>query len=161
MDSTDLLTIGELAARAGVATSALRFYEEKGLISSERTDGNQRRYRRATIRRVSVIKAAQRCGLTLDEIAEVLDQLPSGVARQKDWEKVSRAWKDQLEERIRRLELLRDQLDSCIGCGCLSMNRCGLLNPQDAAASTGVGPRYLEPDGPRPGSLRRGIEGSA
>ncbi|HEX6945945.1 MAG TPA: redox-sensitive transcriptional activator SoxR [Acidimicrobiia bacterium] len=146
MDSTDLLTIGELSRRTGVATSALRFYEDKGLIASERTDGNQRRFRRSTIRRVSVIRAAQRVGLSLEEISAVMEELPSGVARQADWERVSSVWRDQLTERIARLQLLRDQLDSCIGCGCLSMNRCGLLNPQDVAGRTGVGPRYLEPD---------------
>lgn len=145
MHKTDWITIGELASRAGVATSALRFYEERGLISSERTEGNQRRFRRSTIRRVSVIRAAQRCGLSLEEITQAMGELPSGMARQQDWERMSLAWRDQLTERIARLELLRDQLDSCIGCGCLSMNRCSLLNPQDAVGRTGVGPRHLEP----------------
>ncbi len=146
MDSSDLMTIGQLAERTGVATSALRFYEERGLISSDRTAGNQRRFRRAEIRRVSVIRAAQRCGLTLEEITQAMDTLPSeGTAGQADWERMSTAWRMQLEERIVGLQLLRDQLDSCIGCGCLSMRRCGLLNPQDSAGRTGTGARYLEP----------------
>ena len=136
------LTIGQLAKRTGVATSALRFYEEKGLIASERTDGNQRRYPRATVRRVSIIRAAQRVGLTLEEIGQALVMLPQ-VARQKDWEVMARSWRQTLDARIEALQLLRDGLDSCIGCGCLSMSRCGLLNPDDVATSLGTGPRYI------------------
>lgn len=136
------LTIGELAQRTGVATSALRFYEDKGLITSERTDGNQRRYPRATVRRVSIIRAAQRVGLTLEEIGQALDVLPQ-VAQQKDWERLATSWRSGLDARIEALQLLRDGLDSCIGCGCLSMSRCGLLNPDDVATSSGTGPRYI------------------
>lgn len=146
MESTDLLTIGELAARTGVATSALRFYEERGLISSERTTGNQRRYRRSTTRRVSVIRAAQRCGLSLEEITEAMSNLPADrAAGQEDWERMSAAWRQRLDQRIAALELLRDDLSSCIGCGCLSMRRCSLLNPQDTASRLGTGARYLVP----------------
>lgn len=138
------LTIGELAQRTGVATSALRFYETQGLISSERTDGNQRRYPRATVRRVSVIRAAQRVGLTLAEIGDALELLPHDhPARQRDWEKMAESWRRHLDARIEALQLLRDGLDSCIGCGCLAMSRCGLLNPGDVAADTGTGPRFI------------------
>ena len=138
------ISIGELAGRTGVAPSAIRFYESRGLISSERTDGNQRQFSRSAIRRVSVIRAAQKCGLSLIEIAQALESLGSGTeARQEDWERMSRAWNDQLADRIRALEGLRDQLTSCIGCGCLSLERCQLLNPDDSAARLGQGPRYL------------------
>ena len=141
-----MITIGELSGRTGVATSALRFYEERGLITSERTTGNQRRYRRSTIRRVSVIRAAQRCGLSLDEITEAMAILPSDrPARRDDWARMSSAWRERLDERIAALELLRDDLSSCIGCGCLSLARCSLLNPQDSAARLGSGARYLIP----------------
>ena len=138
------LTIGELAARSGVATSALRFYEEQGLISAERTAGNQRRYTRGTLRRVSIIRAAQRVGLTLDEVGSALAELPEGrEPTVRDWERMSRRWRKQLEERIAGLEQLREELTSCIGCGCLSLQRCRLFNPGDAAARLGQGPRYL------------------
>jgi MerR family redox-sensitive transcriptional activator SoxR len=142
----DWITIGELSERTGVATSALRFYEERGLISSERTSGNQRRYRRPMIRRVSVIRAAQRCGLSLEEIAQAMEVLPAErTPGRRDWEKMSQAWRSRLDERIAALELLRDDLSSCIGCGCLSLSRCSLLNPQDVASRFGPGARYLEP----------------
>lgn len=140
----DTLSIGEVSARTGVATSALRFYEQRGLISSDRTDGNQRRFPRSVIRRVSVIRAAQRCGLTLDEIGTALESLPTGrEARLEDWQRMSGAWRAQLDDRIESLRLLRDQLTGCIGCGCLSLDRCDLLNPDDQAARLGSGPRYL------------------
>lgn len=140
----DWISIGELAQRTGVATSALRFYEQRGLITSERTEGNQRRFRRATIRRVSVIRAAQRCGMTLDKIGEALESLPDHrEARQEDWRRMSAAWQAQLDERIIALGRLRDQLTSCIGCGCLSLESCQLLNPDDTAARLGPGPQYL------------------
>lgn len=140
----DTLSIGEVSARTGVATSALRFYEQRGLISSDRTDGNQRRFPRSVIRRVSVIRAAQRCGLTLGEIGTALESLPTGRdARLEDWQRMSGAWREQLDERIESLRLLRDQLTGCIGCGCLSLDRCDLLNPDDQAARLGSGPRYL------------------
>lgn len=141
------LSIGQLAARAGVATSAVRFYESRGLISAARTSGNQRRYDRSTLRRVAFVRTAQRVGLSLDEIAEALASLPDGRTPTKaDWHRLSRAWRPRLDDRIRRLELLRDELDGCIGCGCLSLRRCALYNPQDAVAGRGTGAVLLEPD---------------
>lgn len=138
------ISIGELANRTGVATSALRFYEERGLISSERTEGNQRRFTRSTIRRVSVIRAAQTVGLSLAEIGDALESLPSDrEARDDDWRRLSESWRDHLDQRIQGLERLRDRLTGCIGCGCLSLDRCALVNPGDEAARLGPGPRYL------------------
>ncbi len=143
------ITIGELAHRTGVAPSALRFYEQQTLIRSERTDGNQRRFNRSTIRRVSVIRAAQRCGLSLQEIATALDSLPRDrVPLKRDWERMSTCWQRQLGERIAGLQALREELTSCIGCGCLSLQKCALFNRQDAAARLGAGPRYLLGDDP-------------
>ncbi|MDP8904859.1 MAG: redox-sensitive transcriptional activator SoxR [Chloroflexota bacterium] len=143
------ITIGELARRTGVATSALRFYEARGLISAQRSEGNQRRYNRATVRRVSVIRAAQRCGLTLDEIAAALEGLPTDkVPLKRDWQRMSRVWQRQLDERISGLQALREELADCIGCGCLSLQRCNLLNKGDVAARLGSGPRYLLGDDP-------------
>lgn len=144
-----LLTIGEVAERSGVAPSALRFYESRGLIESTRTDGNQRRFRRSMIRRVSIIRAAQATGLTLDEIAAALSSLPDQrTPNTRDWQRLSRRWRQQLDDRIRSLELLRSRLDNCIGCGCLSIDACNLLNPDDAVAARGAGPRYLLGDPP-------------
>lgn len=144
-----LLTIGEVAQRSGVAPSALRFYESRGLIESTRTDGNQRRFRRSMIRRVSIIRAAQAIGLTLDEIASAVSSLPDHrTPNTLDWQRLSRRWRHQLDDRIRTLELLRSRLDNCIGCGCLSINACNLLNPDDAVATHGAGPRYLLGDPP-------------
>jgi MerR family transcriptional regulator, redox-sensitive transcriptional activator SoxR len=141
-----LLTIGELAARSGVATSALRYYEAQGLIRSERTLGNQRRYPRPMLRRVAFIRSAQRVGLTLDEIGEALATLPEGRTPTKaDWARLSRGWRPRLEEQIERLERLRDKLDGCIGCGCLSLKRCALNNPDDEVAPRGPGAVFLEP----------------
>ena len=141
------LTIGELARRAGVATSALRFWESEGLIVSERTSGNQRRYHRATLRRVSLIRAAQEAGLTLTEVADALHTLPHDrTPTRSDWQKLSSSWRGRIEERITELELLRDQLTTCIGCGCLSLQSCGIFNPNDRAAALGSGPRYLMGD---------------
>ena len=138
------LTIGELASRAGVATSALRFYETKGLIESERTDGNQRRYPRATLRRVALIRAGQEVGLTLAELAEALERLPHDKTPTKaDWEGLSRSWRDRLDGQIAELLALRDELTDCIGCGCLSLKSCAIFNPGDAASQLGTGPRYL------------------
>ncbi|WP_323097637.1 redox-sensitive transcriptional activator SoxR [Intrasporangium sp. YIM S08009] len=140
------LTIGQVAERTGVATSALRYWEELGLVSSERTTGNQRRYERATIRRVSFIRAAQRVGLSLEEIATSLSTLPDGrTPTASDWARLSRSWRPRLDEQIRRIEKLRDQLDSCIGCGCLSLRTCALNNPSDVLAEHGPGPVLLEP----------------
>jgi MerR family redox-sensitive transcriptional activator SoxR len=144
------LTIGELSRRSGVAPSALRYYEEIGLISSERTTGNQRRYLRPTLRRVAFIRAAQRVGLTLDEIAEALDALPQDHAPTKaDWARLSRSWRPRIDAQIERLERLRDKLDGCIGCGCLSLKTCALNNPHDEVAPRGPGAVFLEPSGER------------
>ena len=143
-EPTDLLTISQLANRAGVSTSALRFYEERNLIFSSRTAGNQRRYERAMLRRLGVILAAQAVGLSLRMIKESLDTLPSGrTPTQKDWERLSGDWKHELENRIGELERLRDKLTSCIGCGCLSLEVCQLLNPEDKVGQKGPGPRYV------------------
>ena len=138
------LSIGDVARRTGFATSALRFYEEKALISSIRTPGNQRCYTRDVIRRVSFIRAAQQVGLSLEEIRVVLDDLPQGrTPTREDWDQLARRWKPWLDERIAALERLRDKLSSCIGCGCLSLDTCALYNPDDAAGRLGPGPRYL------------------
>jgi MerR family redox-sensitive transcriptional activator SoxR len=139
-------SVGEMARRSGVAVSALHFYESKGLIRSRRTAGNQRRYARDMLRRVSVIKAAQRIGMPLADIAAALRALPdSRTPTARDWDRMARAWKDDLNDRIARMELLRDRLSGCIGCGCLSMKRCPLVNPADTLAECGDGPRYLAP----------------
>lgn len=143
---TDLLTIGETAERSGVATSALRYYESQGLISATRTTGNQRRYQRSTLRRVAFIRSAQRVGLSLEEITAALATLPSGRTPTKaDWTRLSRSWRGRIDDQIERLERLRDRLDSCIGCGCLSLNRCSLSNPDDRVRTRGPGAVYLEP----------------
>ena len=140
------LTIGEVAHRTGMATSALRYWEDLGLIHAHRTTGNQRRYERATIRRVSFVRAAQRVGLSLDEIAGALATLPEErTPTSRDWARLSRAWRPRLDEQINRLERLRDQLDSCIGCGCLSLSTCALNNPDDVLAARGPGAVLLEP----------------
>ncbi|HEX7984548.1 MAG TPA: redox-sensitive transcriptional activator SoxR [Duganella sp.] len=141
------LGVGELAARAGVAVSALHFYEAKGLIHSVRSGGNQRRYARSVLRRLAVIKVAQRVGMPLADIAEALNALPSGrTPTVADWRRLSAKWKLELEERIRTLTQLRDQLDGCIGCGCLSLKACPLRNAQDALALEGAGPHFTAPD---------------
>ena len=142
------LTIGELSRRSGVAPSALRYYEAEGLVRSTRTDGGQRRFAREMLRRVSFIRVAQEVGLSLGEIREALDSLPkSRTPTQEDWEQLSSAWRPRLDEQIALLERLRDRLDVCIGCGCLSMHSCRLLNPMDVAGESGSGPRYvLDPD---------------
>lgn len=140
----EYLTIGELATRAGVATSALRFYESRGLIGSDRTDGNQRRYSRATLRRVALIRAAQEVGLTLGEIGTALSTLPhEATPTKKDWERLSKSWQSRLDQQIAELQALRDELTDCIGCGCLSLKSCAIFNPADAIAARGTGPRYL------------------
>ena len=148
----DGLTIGEVSRRSGVATSALRFYEARGLIDAERTEGNQRRYRRSVLRRVAVIKAAQSVGLTLEEVKAQMSALPVTKAPSSaDWERLSSSWRSNLDAKIEELEHLRDDLTSCIGCGCLSLDSCSLLNPQDTAAALGSGPRYLMGDDPAVG----------
>ena len=144
------LTIGEVAARSGVATSALRFYEERGLIRSERASSGHRRYPRSAIRRVAFIVFAQRIGLTLDEVGEELAKLPENrVPTRADWAKLSKSWTARIDERIAELERLQAGLTECIGCGCLSLGRCHLANPGDRAAGRGAGPRYWIGD-PRP-----------
>lgn len=143
------LSIGAVSERTGVAASALRFYEAEGLISSTRTDGNQRRYHRDVLRRVSFIRVAQQIGLTLEEIRDALASLPdSRTPTQDDWSRISQAWRPRLDEQIQLIERLRDRLDGCIGCGCLSLKACRLLNPGDYAGEHGAGARYLigEPD---------------
>ena len=140
----DELTIGALSGRTGVATSALRFYEAEGLISSRRTAGGQRRYARDTIRRVSFVRVAQQVGLSLEEISEALATLPEGrTPTRSDWSRLSRAWRPRLDARIAVLERLRDRLDGCIGCGCLSLKVCRRANPGDVAGEAGPGPRYV------------------
>ena len=139
------LTIGELSERSGVASSAIRYYEDRGLVASRRTTGNQRRYPRATLRRLAFVRTAQRVGLSLEEIETALATLPGDRTPNKaDWSRLSRGWRPRLDAQIRQLERLRDTLDSCIGCGCLSLQRCALSNPQDEVASRGPGPVLLE-----------------
>ena len=146
MKTTDRLSIGEVARRSGMAASALRFYEDAGLISSQRSAGNQRLYQRSVLRRIAVIRAARAVGLSLDEVRDALAALPDGrVPNAADWTRLSRSWRDRLDAQIEGLVKLRDGLDSCIGCGCLSLTRCRLSNPQDAMAATGSGARYLPP----------------
>jgi len=141
----DLLSVGEVARRSGVAVSALHFYESKGLIESVRNAGNQRRYARDVLRRVAVIKVAQRAGIPLTEIREALAGLPQRrTVTARDWAALSKRWKSDLDQRILRLTQLRDQLGECIGCGCLSIRSCPLRNPDDVAGETGPGPRFLE-----------------
>ena len=142
-------TIGEVAARAGVATSALRFYEANGLITSVRTEAGHRRYHADVLRRVGFIKVAQRVGLSLDEIRTALDSLPAGrTPNRRDWARLASSWRPVLDARIALLEAMKEQLDGCIGCGCLSLDTCALYNPDDVAASRGTGPRYLLGDPP-------------
>ena len=139
-----MLTIGELSARSGVAASALRFYEQQGLIRSTRTGGNQRRYERSELRRVSFIRIAQQVGISLERIAQALSDLPEERTPTKaDWAHLSRVWKSELDERITMLQKLRDNLDGCIGCGCLSLTACRIYNPGDELSAEGPGPRKL------------------
>lgn len=138
------LTIGELAARAGVARSALRFYEAEGLISSRRTAGNQRRYGQATLRRVALIQAGRAAGIPLEQIRAALATLPDErPPTRRDWERLSRSWRDDLDRRITTLQAIRGRLTTCIGCGCLSLQICALLNPDDEAAKAGPGAHYF------------------
>jgi MerR family redox-sensitive transcriptional activator SoxR len=147
-----LLKISEVAQRSGVAASALRFYEERGLITSERAGSGHRRYPRPVLRRIAFIVFAQRVGLTLDEIATELAELPPDRApTRRDWAKLSANWRVRIDERIAELERLRLGLTECIGCGCLSLDRCRLANPGDRAAGLGAGPRFWLGD--RPGSV--------
>jgi MerR family redox-sensitive transcriptional activator SoxR len=144
-----LLTIGEVARRSGVAASALRFYEERGLIASERAGSGHRRYPRPMLRRIAFIVFAQRIGLTLDEIGAELARLPpERVPSRRDWSRLSRGWAARIDQRIAELERLKLGLTECIGCGCLSLDRCRLANPDDRAARLGPGPRYWAGDRP-------------
>lgn len=143
------LTVGELAARSGVATSALRYYEDLGLIHAERTAGGQRRYPRVALRRVAFIRAARRVGLSLGETRTALARLPQDRApNANEWNAVARAWTHRIDEQIAELERLKRKLAGCIGCGCLSLRKCGLYNPDDTAAANGPGARYLLGDEP-------------
>lgn len=141
---SDLLTVSEVADRSGFAASALRYYERQGLIHAERTEGNQRRYQRSVLRRLAFIAAARHVGLTLDEIREALALLPDERTPTKaDWTRISRSWRRRLDAEIAALEKLRDGLTSCIGCGCLSLQRCRISNPQDIVADEGPGAVFL------------------
>ena len=144
MRTTDLLTVGEIARRSGFAESAVRYYERLGLIAARRTTGNQRRFARSMLRRLAFIRAARNVGLSLAEVAEALDSLPAGrTPTRADWTRLSRGWRRRLDDQIEALTALRDGLDSCIGCGCLSLQRCAISNPGDAARAGGPGAAYL------------------
>jgi MerR family redox-sensitive transcriptional activator SoxR len=146
---SDLLTIGEVSRRSGVASSALRFYEQRGLITSERAGSGHRRYARPVLRRIAFIVFAQRIGLRLDEISAELAKLPPQHApSRRDWSRLSRTWTSRIDQRIAELERLKIGLTECIGCGCLSLDRCKLANPDDRAARFGPGPRYWIGDRP-------------
>jgi MerR family transcriptional regulator, redox-sensitive transcriptional activator SoxR len=145
-----LLTIGEVSRRSGVAASALRYYEQRGLITAERTESGHRHFPRPVLRRIAFIVFAQRVGLTLDEIGAELTKLPAeGAPTRRDWSRLTRTWSSRIDQRIRELERLREGLTECIGCGCLSLDRCKLANPEDRAARLGPGPRYWIADRPQ------------
>ena len=144
------LSIGDVAARSGVAPSALRFYEREGLIEAARSEGNQRRYERAVLRRIAFIQAGRAAGVPLADIHTALDGLPTRrTPSRKDWERLSNKWRDDLDARIATLQALRERLTTCIGCGCLSIDQCDLLNPDDEAEARGAGAHYLRTDSPR------------
>ncbi|MEP7036128.1 MAG: redox-sensitive transcriptional activator SoxR [Actinomycetota bacterium] len=150
MGSRDLLTVAEVSARSGFAPSALRYYERLALVGALRTGGGQRRYERNVLRRLAFVRAACNVGLSLDEVKQALSTLPRGrTPNRGDWARLSRGWQGRLDEQIRALTALRDGLDSCIGCGCLSLRTCGIQNPADVAAGQAIGAAYL------PSSLRR------
>lgn len=141
------LSIGDLASRTGLSVSAIRFYEKKGLVTADRNEGNQRRFEGSDIRRLSFILIAQQMGLTIDQIKDVMTSLPEGRTPTKaDWGKISRKFRKTLDERIAMMERMRDRLDGCIGCGCLSLKVCSLYNPDDKARRLGTGPRYIVSD---------------
>jgi len=145
----DGLSIGEVATRSGIATSALRFYEAQGLLASQRTGGNQRRYERAVLRRIALIRAGRAAGIPLERIRSALDTLPPGrTPTRRDWERLSRVWRSDLDEQIAMLHAVRDRLTTCIGCGCLSIDACTLLNPDDEAGGLGSGAHYIARDSP-------------
>ena len=151
-----MLSVGEVARRSGVAVSTLHFYEAKGLIASARSAGNQRRYPREVLRRVAFVRVAQRVGISLADIAATLATLPAGRSPDRaDWSRLSAAWRAELDERIAQLKKLRDTLDDCIGCGCLSIDRCRLRNPFDALAAQGPGARRLLVDSAAAGASKR------
>jgi MerR family transcriptional regulator, redox-sensitive transcriptional activator SoxR len=144
------LAIGELCARSGVAASALRFYEAQGLLTASRTSGNQRRYDRAVLRRIAFIQAGRAAGISLERIRTALETLPANrTPSRRDWERLSRRWRDELDGQIATLQALRNRLTTCIGCGCLSIDACELLNPDDEAATIGPGAHYLRRDSRR------------
>ena len=144
---TSGLTIGEVVQRSGVSASALRFYERRGLIAAARSDGNQRRYDRSVLRRIAFVQAGRAAGITLSEIGSALEGLPTHrTPSRRDWERLSKRWRDDLDARIETLEALRNRLSTCIGCGCLSIDKCDLLNPDDEAAARGAGAHYLKED---------------
>jgi MerR family transcriptional regulator, redox-sensitive transcriptional activator SoxR len=148
--SRDLLTVRQVSDRSGFAPSALRYYERMGLVTATRTGGGQRRYERNVLRRLAFVRAATNVGLSLEEVEQALSTLPRGRApNRSDWARLSRGWRGRLDEQIRALTALRDGLDSCIGCGCLSLQTCGIQNPADVAGAQGIGAAYL------PSSLRR------
>jgi len=152
VNTHDVLTISEVSERSGFAASALRYYETQRLIEATRSGGGQRRYERSVLRRLAFIRAAANVGLSLEEIRDELDRLPSGrTPTRADWQRITRHWRSRLDEQIAALERLRDGLDSCIGCGCLSLKRCAISNPRDVAAGSGEAPGavYL------PAALRR------
>jgi MerR family redox-sensitive transcriptional activator SoxR len=152
VDTHDLIPIGDVSRRSGFASSAIRFYESEGLVTAQRTPGGQRVFERGVLRRLAFIRAASNVGLSLDEIRAELDELPEGRTPTKsDWVRMSRHWRGRLDEQIAALERLRDGLDSCIGCGCLSLKHCGIANPGDVAAPGGPGAAYL------PRALRRPV----
>jgi MerR family transcriptional regulator, redox-sensitive transcriptional activator SoxR len=157
MRTTDLLTVGEIAGRSGFAGSAVRYYERLGLLVATRTSGGQRRFQRSTLRRLAFIRAARNIGLSLEEVAAALASLPEGrTPTRADWSRLSKGWRQRLDDQIEALAALRDGLDSCIGCGCLSLDKCAISNPADSARSDGPGAAYL------PVGLRRGEpEGAA
>lgn len=144
MDAHDRLTIGEVVERSGFPASALRYYEREGLLTTTRTSGGQRRYERSVLRRLAFIRAARTIGVGLEEVREALDALPAGrTPTRSDWTRLSKLWRERLDEQIGALTALRDGLDSCIGCGCLSLQRCRISNPNDQAGTLGAGARFL------------------
>jgi MerR family transcriptional regulator, redox-sensitive transcriptional activator SoxR len=152
-----MLTIGELSRRSGVSQSALRFYERQGLIAAERTNGNQRRYPSVTLRRVALVQAGKAAGIPLERIRQALETLPAGrPPTKRDWQRLSASWGRELDERIATLEAIRTRLTTCIGCGCLSLQTCRLLNPDDEAAGLGGGAHYLRRVSPHGRDLAQG-----
>ncbi len=162
MHTTDLLTVGEIARRSGFADSAVRYYEGLGLLPATRTSGGQRRFERSTLRRLAFIRAARNIGLSLDEVAAALASLPAGrTPTRSDWSRLSSGWRRRLDDQIEALIALRDGLDSCIGCGCLSLDKCTISNPADSARTGGPGAVYLPPGLRRDDTSRHGDQATA